>query len=529
LGTTFSAVAYLGDDGKPRVLPNREGEDETPSVVFFPPGDGKDEPLVGTMAKNSISVSSDDVVQFVKRSMGNPDWRFVSSTGEEYSPEEISAIILRRLVADAEEALGEPVAGAVITVPAYFGDARRTATLQAAEIAGVNVLALLNEPTAAALAFGVEAQENATVLVYDLGGGTFDVTIMQFTSAFEGPQWIEIGKRGDSNLGGFNWDNEMVKLIMRRIAEQGGPKIADDDLDEIAQLREKAEDAKRTLTTVTTATLVYAFQGKPYRIRITREEFEQATANLLGRTRSMVEDTLDESNLSWEEIDNVLLVGGSTFMPQVSQMLHDVTGKRPLRTVDPKQAVALGAGVRAGFFGERGVIGAEVSSGDVSAQEGPVVEDVRPIIPRDTFRAAADEATGHALGVVMLDATDGKTEVNIEVIPRNTNYSKAVGEALALTRLDKQPTLTVRVTQGDGRDLRWVTQIGSVTFPIPEYPAGARFTIRYQYDSNERIFVEVIDEQASRSLGVFPVKRKANLDQRQVSESRTKVMGLIID
>lgn len=218
LGTTYSAVATLGADGVPQILPNAEGESTTPSVVFFQDIDGADEPMVGSMAKHMAGTSPDDVVQFVKRHMGDPNWRFESSSGNSYKAEEVSAIILKKLKQDAELALGEPVTDAVITVPAYFDDARRVATKQAGAIAGLNVMRVLNEPTAAAISYGLDTGKNGTVLVYDLGGGTFDVTILRIND-----QHFEVvGTDGDRNLGGFDFDNELMKFIADDIVKQGG-------------------------------------------------------------------------------------------------------------------------------------------------------------------------------------------------------------------------------------------------------------------------------------------------------------------
>lgn len=525
LGTTFSAVACLSEDGTPRILPNREGDDETPSVVFFPPGGDKDEPLVGIMAKNSIGMSPENTVQFIKRAMGSDHWRFTSPSGAEYSPEEISAIILRRLVADAELVLGGSVGGAVITVPAYFGDVQRTATIQAAQIAGIQVLGLLNEPTAAALAFGVKKRDNATVLVYDLGGGTFDVTIMQYSSDFDPPGWHEIGKLGDSNLGGLNWDDELTKLIIDRIADEGGPVIQEGDLDQISQLRDRAEDAKRTLTTVENATVMYSVANRSYRVRISRREFEERTAGLLDRTKELVSQALGDSGLDWEDLENVLLVGGSTFMPQVTRMLRDLTGKELRRDVDPKKAVALGASMRTSSLEETG--GVAVRTGGQASRKGNAGGAV-PAMPRDRFGEIVEESTSHALGVIMV-RPDDRVKVNTVVIPRNTRYSEASGQVIGLTAEDKQATFTVRVTQGEGEDLSAVAEIGSVTFEIPEYPALSKFVIRCQCDRDERVFVEVADCQADKSLGVFQVKRRANLALSEVEKSREKVMGLILE
>ena len=294
------------------VLQNSEGENTTPSVVFFSTSDGKDEPVVGTMAKHMAATSPDDVVQFVKRHMGDPNWRFDSSSGQSYTAEEVSAIILKRLKQDAELALGEPVTDAVITVPAYFDDARRTATKQAGKMAGFNVMRVLNEPTAAAISYGLDDEKYGTILVYDLGGGTFDVTALRVKDL----NFEVLGTDGDRNLGGFDFDNALMKLIADDVAKQGGEGLLN-DYEATADLREKAEMAKRSLSNVAKTNVFITFQGKNYKVSVSRKDFEKATGSLLNRTRELVEDVLDETNLTWDGIDYVLLIGGSTRMPMV--------------------------------------------------------------------------------------------------------------------------------------------------------------------------------------------------------------------
>jgi len=335
LGTTYSAVAILRDTGEPEVLPNRDGENITPSVVLFQAFDGRDDPLVGTMAKHSAASAPEDVVQFVKRNMGESAWRFNSTSGTAYAAEEVSAIILRRLKEDAELALGEPVTDAVITVPAYFDDARRTATRHAGKIAGLNVLRVLNEPTAAALSFGLDTSAEGTVLVYDLGGGTFDVTLMRISAG----EFDVLGTDGDRNLGGFDFDNRLIEYIAAKVEEQGGPDLLDDNAQVVA-LREKAEMAKRSLTTVATTTVHVSADGRPFRVAVERSEFERITADLVNRTRDLTQHVLEEAGVSWGQVDHVLLVGGSTRMPMIRSLVEKLAGKAADRSVHPDEAVS---------------------------------------------------------------------------------------------------------------------------------------------------------------------------------------------
>lgn len=284
LGTTYSAMAVVGDDGAPRVIDNAEGEATTPSVVLFQDIDGKDSPMVGSMAKHMAASQPMDVVQFVKRHMGDPNWRF-DSANYTYTPEEVSALILKRLKQDAEQALGGSIDDAVITVPAYFDDARRTSTKQAGQIAGFNVLRVLNEPTAAAISYGLDHDRDGVILVYDLGGGTFDVTALRVN----GNDYEVLATDGNRNLGGFDFDNALMQIVADDVAAQGGEGLLADPV-AAADLREKAEMAKRALSNVPQTSVYVTFQGNNYRVRVTRQAFEDATQSLINQTRDTVLD-----------------------------------------------------------------------------------------------------------------------------------------------------------------------------------------------------------------------------------------------
>lgn len=501
LGTTYSAVAILRETGEPEILPNRDGEDITPSVVLFQSYDGRDEPLVGTMAKHSAAGAPDDVVQFVKRHMGDSAWRFDSSGGHSYTAEEISAIILRRLREDAELALGEPVTDAVITVPAYFDDARRTATKHAGRIAGLNVLRVLNEPTAAALSFGLDTSAEGTVLVYDLGGGTFDVTLMRIAAG----EFDVLGTDGDRNLGGFDFDNRLIEHIAEKVQEQGGPDLLE-DAGQVVALREKAEMAKRSLTTVATTTVHVSAGGRPFRVQVERAEFERITADLLRRTEDTTELVLEDAGVSWSQVDHVLLVGGSTRMPMVRTLVEKLAGKPADRTVHPDEAVALGAAIQAAMEDSA------APGGDLTLFDGtaPVVSDV----------------TSQSLGVIQLDSDTGR-EVNTIVIPRNSKIPAKFSVG-GFTVQDNQTSINVQVTQGDDTDPEYVVEIGSKDIPIPPYPKGAPVRVTYAYDIDQTVFVELTDQTAGRSLGTFEVDRPANLSDDEVNRAAAKVSALSV-
>lgn len=500
LGTTYSAVAILQPDGKPAILPNSEGTNITPSVVLFPETGSGDEPLVGEMAKHSAATAPLDVVQFVKRQMGDQAWRFESSNGESYSAEEISAIILKRLKTDAELALGEPVTDVVITVPAYFDDTRRMATKQAGKIAGLNVLRVLNEPTAAALSYGLDVAANGTVLVYDLGGGTFDVTVMKINNG----EFDVLGTDGNRNLGGFDFDNRIAEYVFEQL-EAEGLTNATDDPSLTVEIREKSELAKRSLTTVTQTKIVITVGGKSFRIPLERTKFEEMTADLLRTTQELTEIVLEEANLTWNDIDHLLLVGGSTRMPMVRQMMERISGKQASRDINPDEAVALGAAIQAALSNAE-TTGTEI---DIYNGQSPIISDV----------------TSQALGVILLN--DYNKEENYVVIPRNSKIPTK-GSKECSTLQDNQQRIEVQVTQGDDSDINYVSIIGSKELPLPPYPKGAPLRVSYNYDIDQTVFVELFDLTANKLVGTFEIDRSQNLSPAQVSTAMRKIESLTI-
>ena len=500
LGTTFSAVARVNSLGKPEIIPNREGEMITPSVVLFQ----GDAPLVGTMAKRSAAVAPLDTVQFVKRAMGEPSWRFETTEGTQYRPEEISAIILKRLKEDAEMTLGGPVTDAVITVPAYFDDGARLATKDAGKIAGLTVHRVLNEPTAAALAYGLDSAANGTVLVYDLGGGTFDVTIMRIgDGVFE-----TLATSGNRNLGGFNWDNELMNLLNARFQEAGGPDLLVDEGTE-ADLRERAEAAKRSLTTIAKTRVVLGAGGVTKTLEVTRAEFEDITSSLLSQTRDIARFVLEDAGLEWPQIDHLLLAGGSTRMPMVRTLMEAVSGKHAERAINPDEVVALGAAVQARILD---AARAGQGLGDLLPGGGPItVRDV----------------TSHGLGTFALNEDTGLRENFVIIVP-NTKIPAKRSEVF-FTVSDKQTELRVHVTQGDESDPAYVKVLGEQILRIPPYPAGAPVDVAFAYDIDQTVFIEVTDLTAKTSLGTFEVHDVANMDDAEREQATHKIQGLEVN
>ena len=501
LGTTYSAVAYINSLGKPEILPNREGDRITPSVVFFQ----GDSPLVGKEAKNSAAIAPYDVVQFVKREMGNPSWVYPSSSGASYRAEEISAIILRRLKDDAELMLGEgSVTDAVITVPAYFDDARRRATMDAGKIAGLNVRRVLNEPTAAALAYGLDNSQGGVLVVYDLGGGTFDVTVMRVGSG----EFDVLATGGDRNLGGFNWDGQVMEWLNEQFMAEGGPDLMEDAAHE-AGLRERAESAKRSLTSVATTKVILGADGVTKTITLTREIFDDLTSGMLGRTRDMTLDVLEEAGMTWTSVSNLLLVGGSTRMPQVRNMMAALSGKEAERTIHPDEVVAMGAAVQAHLL--------EAESGVPGLPE--LLSGGQPIVIKDV--------TSQSLGTLTLDR-DSRQMVNSIIIPHNSKIPTKMSNFYETVR-DNQDAVRIDVTEGDDTDPDYVTVIGGKDIKMPPYPSGAPIEVFYAYDVDQTIFVEVYDRTVNGLLGSFEIDRIANFNDQEVADRTAKIRNLEIN
>lgn len=511
LGTTNSAAAVVNPTGVPRIVRNRDGANTTPSVVLLQDYGAGDEPLIGVQAKQHASRVGSDVAQHVKRYMGESSWRFDSATGSSYTSEEISAMILRRLKEDVEMQMNVPVTDAVITVPAYFDDARRLATRHAGEIAGLNVLGVLNEPTAAALAYGVSTRGNTheTVLVYDLGGGTFDVTILNVS----GGDFTVLATDGDRRLGGYDLDSELQLMIDEQVRSQGGPSCLD-DLNTLNVVREQAEQVKKTLSSAPTATVQIAAGNASYRVTIERAEFERRIERLLRRTRDLVIDTLESARLNWSDISRVLLVGGSTRVPAVRAMLKTLSGKEPDTSINPDEAVALGAAVQAALLAPEnqetvGYLGGR------SAVEGYIGAPVR-----------VQDVTSQGLGVLVLDENE-KDEINSIIIPRNTPLP-ASETTTVKTVCDYQSEVEIRVTQGDDKDPDFVTLVGEATLRMPPYPKGAPLSITYSYDRDQIIHAEVKDLTSGILLGTFSIERVSNLKEAQVEESKKRIGGMTI-
>ena len=466
LGTTFSAIAHVNKHGVPEILHNAEGDRITPSVVLF---DG-DEVIVGNYAKQSAVVYPDQVVEFIKRFVGEREFSF-EYRGEQYTPERISSFILAKLKHDAELRLGHRIDQAVITVPAYFNDTQRQATLRAGEMAGLQVLKLINEPTAAAFAYGLTNQDtDKRVLVFDLGGGTFDVTICQI----QGKDIIVNATNGDHQLGGKDWDDTLIRYAAQMFEEKHGM----DPLEDTAayhDLRQKCVSAKISLTRRPKVNLFYDYRGKIMRLEITREKFEDLTSGLMRRCELLTDDVLADANLNREDIDTVLLAGGSTRMPMVRAMLKRLFERAPATDINPDECVALGAALTAALESAR-----------LSGEKPDI--DIR-----------THDVTSHSLGMVVFRA--GKLH-NSRIIGRNTRIPCEQTRDNYVTTHDGQITMDLWLVQGENEDPLECNVLGHFEFyGIPPRPQGeSRLAVTYRYNANGIVEVEAMDLRSGQTL-----------------------------
>ena len=346
LGTTYSCVAYLNEDGGLEVLKNAEDSNTTPSLVFF---ENESNVIVGAPARAGSIYNPENLIERVKSYMGDPNYT-INKFGVDYSPSAISSLILRKLKKDAEAALGDTIDGAVITCPAYFGTEARAATKKAGEDAGLNVLQIINEPTAAAYAYAyVKGTDiNKTVLVYDLGGGTFDVTLLKMDFAGDKKDLTVLASNGDHTLGGKDWDARLTNLVINKFCDATGvdPDEMREDTDMIGWFSENTENNKQKLSHLETVKFGINFNGTKNLVEVSRDEFEAETEDLLAKTIDLVNATLADKNMTIDQVDEIILVGGSTYMPQVSKRLEAEYGK-PLVSFEPNEAVAKGAAIMA--------------------------------------------------------------------------------------------------------------------------------------------------------------------------------------
>lgn len=502
LGTTYSAIAYMDEHGKPAVIPNSDNDRITPSVVLFE----DDEVIVGKVAKQNAVVDPESVVQFIKREMGQPDWK-KELGGAVQTPESLSGLILKRIVQDAADYLDERIRHIVVTVPAYFGDTERKATRDAGEIAGLNVIGILNEPTAAALAYGLDnLEKDQTVMVYDLGGGTFDVTVLKIA----GGNVEVLATDGEVQLGGKDWDDELINWISEEFQTEHGidPR---DDLDSYQALRDVAENAKITLSKKPKTKILCQCQGKTLKREITREKFEDITRSLLSQTETYLQVVLDKAKVGWGKIDTLLLVGGSTRMPAVKDMLRRVSGIEPDDSVNPDECVALGASIYATLLKLKGVAGIDLS--DDEYIPAPVAATVRKL---DIVNV-----TSQSLGLV---AKIGGVDKNVVMIPEQTPLPAKKSQRFG-TEIDNQAKVEVRVVEGDAEDPEECVQIGICEITdLPPRPAGSPIQVTFHYNEEGRIDVTAKDMTSGREVKT-EIKREGGMSDKEKEAAKESVDG----
>lgn len=510
LGTTFSCMAYIDDKGQPVVIPNGDGNNTTPSTVLF----AGDTTIVGQEAKNQSIIDPANFEQFVKRHMGERDYQFSTGEGEKYSPEAISAIILSKMKADAEAHLGESVDGAVITVPAYFNEAQRKSTIDAGKIAGLNVLGIINEPTAAALAFGItrSCEKEQTVMVYDLGGGTFDVTILRF----DAENITVLSTAGDRKLGGYDFDRCIINAVVDAAAEQGlnvnEDKIARQDL----QL--KAEEAKKALSTKEKTNIVINIGGRPFKFVLTRGDFVDLIEPLLFRTIGSIETACDEAGLEYSDLDKILLVGGSTRMPLVRESIEEETGIVPSCEVHPDEAVAIGAA-----YHVVEVLRKEQTKSEV--QKDANQKTLNTTIPESSKKYTFTDVTSHGIGIVCTGEDD--QDINSVILPKNSPVPAAFTNQYCTT-VPYQEKLYVQITQGEEEDLRYVTVIGTAEIEIVPREKIIDIEVTISCDENSIIHVRVYDLDLQQDLGEVYIDRVSNLTEEEVRQSQQRISKLDI-
>jgi molecular chaperone DnaK len=499
LGTTFSTIAQLNSDGEPVPLPNEDDEVETASMILLTE---RGHVIVGPNRARAALEDPERVVQWIKRYMGVAEYNRVFD-GHAITPEFLSALILKKLRQDAEKRIG-PIGNAVITVPYYFNDQRRKATEDAGRIAGFNVIDIINEPTAATLTYawqrgelgiGRAADKPRRTLIYDLGGGTFDVTVVQYTPT----HFQVLATDGDVELGGVDWNNRLVEYVCDQFKERFGDDPRE-SLQTIQILHNDCDMAKIELSTKHETKIHCRHNGKAMTVPVTRELFESLTADLLERTATTLELVVEQAKLTFNDLDALVLVGGSTLMPQVRRMIKTVTGREPYTDLDPYTSVAKGAAIHAAIL-------------EVQHRHGgtELAEKVHKMLAS----VRQENVNSHALGIIVKDRHTGE-HVNHVMIPKNTRLP-AEARQIFVTQRHGQQRVAVKVVQGDAPDPDACAVVGECLITdLPEdLPQGSKVEVTYSFDLSGRIRVKAHDLTTDKEAST-EIDRRGGLKEEQI-------------
>ena len=531
LGTTYSCISHVDQFGKAVTIPNLEGDRVTPSAVFF---DGE-ERIVGIEAKNNRVLYDNQVVEMVKRQMGQTGWSFFCD-GRDYSAEEISSYILRKLAQDAEMATGIPVTDVVITCPAYFGINEREATAKAGEIAGLNVRSIINEPTAAAIAYGLHDELDQTILVYDLGGGTFDITMIEIKKG----EITVIATGGDHNLGGKDWDSALMGYLSSQWMDQTASfEDPMDDPDTVADLFGKAESAKKSLSARQQTNVAVMHAGQREKIEITRDKFDEITKSLLERTIEYTHKMLGEAKKKgFASFDKIILVGGSARMPQVAARLKAEFGMEP-QLFEPDEAVAKGAAlygqvlmVNDAVKIKLGTDSRNATASEVARAQKEVADEFGLMLPsvQKYDNLTITNVTSRSFGVEVIDlATDQKIVANLikvnDTVPTETTQQFGTYEA-------NQMNVEIRIMENILSDMSVqpadCEEIGNAMLDVPSgLPKGSPIEVTFALDEQGRLHAKAREVTANRIIEVT-IETTRIISQEQFEEAKERSQELVV-
>ena len=508
LGTTFSALAILNAIGKPEIVPNADGERLMPSAIFF---DEEDSNIIriGIEAINSRYLNAARAVRWIKRSMGDMNYR-KNVDGRDWAPVELSGLILKKLKQDCSAEHGE-IRDAVISVPAHFDEVRRKATMDAGTMAGLNVIGIVNEPVAAALYYATTREVAGRVLVYDLGGGTFDVTIMDV----RGHQMDIICSQGDHALGGVDFDRKILEMLEESYRDKFGSELINSDEDR-AKYEDEAEDIKKTLSRRRAAKKMLYGPAGSKKVEITREMFEDTISSLIARVDILLEVALEEAGVKASGIDKVLLVGGSTRIPLVQKRLEKMFGFPPEMTVNVDECVTLGAALHAGLTMLRekpDMVSAGIASG---------VQDIH-----------LKDVCNHSYGTICapIDKETGRRVIENRIILKKNTPLPCESAQMFYTMSEGQTEVEVNITQGEDTDVKYVNKIATHKFKLPPgRPAKCPIKVAYSYDVNQRMHCKFEDLESQRVLEVdFCLDQNGEVSQSNIEQKAKQLEAVKVE